>query len=270
MKMNFLQRSNTFLNKHREKKGSSAPILIVIFLVLVFILPWSRNFIFDVAFPFWNVRDNVVKFVSDNSDYLKTKADLISENLFFKDQIEKSKKDSAIYALVVKENEDLKNILSRKKTEQKLLLSSILVKPFLSPYDTLIIDVGSSSLVSVGDKILADGNSYIGYISEVYNNTSKVVLYSSPGEKVKVLIGNNNILKEAIGKGGGNFGVEMPRESDIKEGDSIIMPSISTNIFGIVEKVEFKESDSFQNVLFKSPVNISELKWVEVVLSLKK
>jgi len=84
------------------------------------------------------------------------------------------------------------------------------------------------------------------------------------------LIGNNNIEKEAVGLGGENFKVEIPREIDVKEGDSIVIPSISTNVFGVVEKIEFKESDSFQNVLFKNSVNVSELKWVEVLLSNRK
>ena len=92
-------------------------------------------------------------------------------------------------------------------------------------------------------------------------------MYSSYGEKTLVLIGQNNVEKEAIGIGSGNFKVEMPREADVKEGDTIVIPSISPNIFGVVEKVQFKATDSFQNVLFKSPINILELKWVEVVLN---
>ena len=160
--------------------------------------------------------------------------------------------------------------MNRKRDDQKFLLGAVLVKPFMSPYDTLIIDVGTSNGVLAGDIVEVEGNTFIGFVSEVYNNTSKVVLYSSPGEKVKVLIGDNDIEKEAIGLGSGNFKVEIPTEIDVKEGDSIVIPSISTNIFGVVEKVEFKESDSFQNVLFKIPINIAELKWVEVVLSNNK
>ncbi|MBU1122646.1 MAG: hypothetical protein KKF54_08165, partial [Candidatus Omnitrophica bacterium] len=159
---------------------------------------------------------------------------------------------------------------NRKQANQNLLLGAVLVKPFLSLYDTLIIDVGASDNVKVGNQVLAEGNIFIGYISEVYEKTSKVILYSSPEEKTKVLIGDNNIEKEAICLGGNNFKIEVPREIEVKEWDSIVMPSVSTNIFGTVEKIEYKESDSFQNVLFKNPVNILELKWVEVLLPNKK
>ena len=197
---------------------------------------------------------------------LNSKVELALENSQLKEQLKSDERNQALFGIVQKENDDLKNILNRKSSDQNLLLSSVLVKPFLSPYDTLIIDVGSSSNISINDKVLVDGNTFIGYISEVYKNTSKVILYSSPGEKVNVQIGSNNVEKVAVGQGGGNFSVQMPRESDIKEGDNITIPSISPNIFGVVEKIEFKESDSFQTVIFKSPVNISELKWVEVLL----
>jgi len=33
-----------------------------------------------------------------------------------------------------------------------------------------------------------------------------------------------------------------------------------------VEKINFKETDSFQTVLFKSPVNVSELNFVQIVI----
>ncbi len=108
-------------------------------------------------------------------------------------------------------------------------------------------------------------NIYIGEVSEVYPHISKIILYSTPGHKLSVVLGTNSVSVEAVGVGGGNFNIFLPREVEVKEGDVIIIPSITTNVFGIVEKVNFKDKDSFQTVLFKSPVNISELSFVEIV-----
>lgn len=263
MKMSYHPRNNTDKNVFLSASA-------VIFLIAVFYFLWTRNILFSLGTPLWVVKNSVSYFFTDNIDLLNSKTDLIKENNLLKTEIKSNERNLAISDLLKKENEDLKNILGRNKINQKLLLGTVLIKPFLSFYDTLIVDVGSANGVAVGDKVIADGDIFIGYISEVYDQASKVVLYSSPGEKVKVLIGSNNIEKEAIGIGGGNFKVEMPRESDIKEGDPITMPSISTNVFGVVEKIEFKDSDSFQNVLFKNPINMAELKWVEVLLSNKK
>ncbi len=267
MKMNSHQRNNNFLVRGSTNRNIFLPIVAVIFLIGIFSLPFVKNILFKIGTPLWTVKNSISSFFSDNIGILSSKVSLLNENRLLKEQIGSRQKEQALFDLLKKENEDLKNVLERNTSKKNLLLGAVLVKPFLSAYDTLIIDVGSSDGVGLGNHVLADGNIFIGYISEVYNHTSKVVLYSSPGEKVNVLIGNNNIEKEAVGLGGGNFKIEMPREIDVKEGDSIIIPSISTNIFGVVEKIEFKETDSFENVIFKNPINIAELKWVEILLS---
>lgn len=264
MKMNFRQKNKNFLFKNNTK-NFFLPILIVVFLIIIFSSFWTKNLLFNMGSSLWTIKNSFLSFFSDNIDMLNSKTNLIKENELLKKQIKLNKKNELLFNLFKKENEDLKKILNNKKDEQKFLLSSILVKPFLSPFDTFIIDAGLSKGVKINDKVLVDGNIFIGYISEVYDKTSKVILYSSPGEKTKVLIGDNNIEKEAIGLGGGNFKIKVPREIKVKEGDSIIIPSISTNIFGIVEKIEFKESDSFQNIFFKNPVNMVELKFVEII-----
>jgi len=268
--MSFLLRNKNFLARDYGKKHFYFPIIAVIFFILIFSLSWTRNILFSIGSPLWFMKNSISSFVAANVNVLSSKTTLIKENNLYKEQIKLDEKDRVLFDLLKKENEDLKNILNRNQVNRKLLLGAVLVKPFLSPYDTLIIDIGTLEGVIAGDQVIVDGNIFIGYISEVYSDTSKVVLYSSPGEKVKVLIGDNNVEKEAVGLGGGNFIVEMPRGSDVKEGDSIVIPSVSSNIFGIVEKIESKESNSFQNILFKNPINVAELKWVEVLLSNKK
>jgi len=269
MKMNFLLRNKNFLTRD-SNKSPFLSIIVVIFFIIIFSLFWTKNMLFSVGTPLWTIKNNINSFLLNNIGILNSKKNLLKENGLLKEQIRLDEKNRILFDLLKKENDNLKNILNVKGTNQNLLLSAVLVKPFLSPYDTLIIDVGLSNGVNVGDQVLFDGNIFIGYISEVYKNTSKVILYSSPGEKVGVLIGSNNIGKEAIGLGGGNFKVEIPKEIGVKEGDFVIIPSISTNFFGIVEKIEIKSSDSFQNVLFKNPVNIAELKWVEVLIQNQK
>lgn len=256
--------------RHRNNRSVAGPFLVTFFLIVIFSLPWTNDILFKVGSPLWSLKNSVTSFFINNISVLNSKTSLSAENNLLKEQIKSDQINQVLFNLLKTENEELKDILNRKSNSQNILLSAILVKPFLSPYDTFVIDVGEADGVVVLDKVVVDGNIFIGYISEVYDNASKVILYSSPGEKVKVLIGNNNIEKEAIGLGNGNFKVEMPREDDIKEGDSIVIPSIVANIFGIVERIEFKESDSFRNILFKYPININELKWVEVVLSNKK
>lgn len=266
--MSFHQRNK---NNFGEGLGKLIlPTLVLVVFIAIFTIPQSRDFIFMSGSPLWHLKNNINTFFESNSALLSSKSDLIKENLSLKQEIESRKNDLILLDLVRQENIDLKNILNRKKNDQQLILGTVLIKPFLSLYDTMILDIGTFDGVEVGNQVLANGNVFIGYISEVYENTSKVVLYSSFGEKVKVSIGNNNIEKEAIGLGGGNFKIDISKEINIKEGDTVVLPSISPNVFGVVEKVSSKDSDSIQTVLFKMPINIFELKWVLVLLNNKK
>lgn len=265
--MSFHQRNKNNLGENIGK--IIFPIFILAIFLGIFSISNVRDFIFMSGSPLWHLKNNIGNFFEENILLLSSKSALLKENLSLKREIEAKKNDQILGELIKQENIDLKNILNRKIANQNLILATILIRPFLSTYDTMILDIGENDGLEVGNKVLANGNIFIGYISEVYENTSKVVLYSSFGERTRVSVGNNNIEKEAIGLGGGNFSIEISKEINIKEGDPVVFPSISPNVFGIVEKVSSKESDSEQTILLKVPVNIFELKWVEVLLNNK-
>lgn len=269
--MSYRLKSSLIKSSEKRKRNKSLYISFIIFIIVIILFSFNvgRGILFSIGSPILSVKNYIVSTMSENLDVLRSKESLIAENRILKEIMGKNERLLLMSRVLQNENEDLKALLGRKNTRQKTVLSAILSKPPLSPYDTLIIDIGSEDSVSVGNQVMADGNTFIGYISETYSNSSKVVLYSSPDEKTNVIIGNNNIEREAVGVGGGNFRLEVPREVDVKEGDTIIIPSVSSNIFGVVEKISSKDADSFQTVLFKSPVNINELKWVEVVLNKK-
>jgi len=264
MKMNYLLKSR---EKRPKKNILKIVLILVIVVIFLFILStnFGKNVLFTTGKPLWSFSSSFVSFWKDNIGTFRSKQSLIEENKNLLLQIESTKKNLLFFDLIKKENETLKDLFDRKRQSDNLILASVLVKPNISPYDTLIVDVGKNNGVSVGELVMADASVFIGKVVEVYDYSSKIILYSSPGEKTNVLIGPANILKEAEGVGDGNFRIEVPKEIGVKVGDSIIMPSISTNIFGVVEKVESKETDSFQTVLFKSPINIQELKFVEIV-----
>ena len=160
---------------------------------------------FGVGAPFWGVKNSIETFFSDNIGLLQSKAALISENNTLKAEIQKDQENSLLSAALKDENTDLKNILGRKSDSQKEILATILAKPFFSPYDTLVIDLGTADGIAVGDQVLVDGDIYIGFVNEIYSHSSKVVLYSSSGETVNVFVGSSTIEKTATGMGGGNF-----------------------------------------------------------------
>jgi cell shape-determining protein MreC len=263
--MNYLLKSSNF--EERKKKARNNIFIITIILIIAIIILSTgpaKRLLFFVAEPVWKIENSIKN--SDFFEYFKAKGVLINEKLAIEQKLFLAGNMIALNDSLQKENDNLKDLLGRKETKKKTVLALVLVKPPQTPYDLLTIDVGEDFGVQVGNKVIANGNVYLGEVSDVLAHSAKVTLYSTPDRKLSVVLGSSSISVEAIGIGGGNFNIFLPREVEVKENDVIVIPAITSNIFGIVEKVNFKETDSFQTVLFKSPVNISELSFVEVIL----
>jgi cell shape-determining protein MreC len=164
--------------------------------------------------------------------------------------------------LLFKENAELKLRLGRG-VEPTPLLSAVLMAPPGVPYDTLLIDVGSREGVKAGDLVAAGGNVYIGKVADAYNSTSRVVLFSSPEEKYQTLL-KGSIPLSIVGQGGGSMRGEVPAGTEVAVGDSVLLPSITTEYLAEVVSVLEHEGESFKSVYLKLPVNPYNLRFVEV------
>ena len=200
--------------------------------------------------------------VSGFGAYLSSKSSLWRENENLKQELEDARARMANYDALQSENLALKETLSRAP-EEKLILAAILSKPNLSPYDTLLVDVGGQ-LAEVGDIVFAYGDVPIGRVSEVYASSSKVVLFSSPGEKTEVLILGQNIFMPLVGRGGSNFEMTLPRDLTLEIGTEVQLPGLTPHVLASVVTILSDPRDAFQKALLVSPVNIQELKFVEV------
>lgn len=198
------------------------------------------------------------------TSYFLFKNSLYKENLDLKAQIEKDIADRANYYSVLQENTDLKETLGRKKEGSKMVLGAILTKPNQNPYDTVVLDIGSNLGLKEGDKVFAFGDIPVGRIVEVYPNSSRVTLFSTSGEKTQVVFSNSNTFFEIIGRGGGNFEMIIPRDFKLLKYDQVVLPGITPYIVASVETVISDPRDSFQKALLVAPVNIQNLKFLEV------
>ena len=199
--------------------------------------------------------------------FLGSRNNLIKENNVLKIELDSVKPLLLDRDILVKENNDLKELFGRTDTSNNIL-ATVLVKPPQSSYDTVVLDVGSNLDVKNGNKVFANGNIVLGEIVEVHKSASKAKLYSTAGEKIQTINVRNNISLEIIGQGGGNFDVRVPREIDIVLGDTFVLPGLFSKILGIVFSIETNPEDSFRHVLLKSPVNISQIKLMLVDTSL--
>ena len=169
-------------------------------------------------------------------------------------------------AMLYRENQDLKARLGRN-AGREVLLASILLRPPGIPYDTLMIDVGSAQGVGVGDLISAGGSTIIGRVSQVYEGTARVVLFSAPGETHEALLSlqNGDIMPIVLeGQGGGSFFAKVPAGTLAAVGDAVVIPGITSGLFAAVSAIEAPEGESFKTLHFHLPANPFALQYVEV------
>lgn len=256
-------------HKKPNKKFFRIITVIIVFIAIVAVIQAIFPNFFSqtmhyTARPLWKIKNSLTAISVDTIQLLKSKRGLIEENNILREKEREVFVKLLERNILKEENKLLKELFGRTIYEDAIL-ATVLARPNVSPYDTLIIDGGKNSGIKEGNNVTVSGSIVIGEISNVYENTAIVRLFSSPNEKTIVAVGQENIFTEAMGQGGGNFIIHIPRDADVSEGDIITMPDINTKIFGVVEKILEDPSDPFKTILFKNPINMAEVKWVQVI-----
>ncbi len=260
----------SYLLDKKIKRKKTSNIILGVFVLLFIIyfrspifrgLSYASHIIFRPVLVLGNgIKSSTANFFGS----FAFKSSLIKENENLKAQINESEADRANYASVLDENIKLKETLGRKKENINFILSAILTKPNRSLYDTLIIDAGENQGVSINKKVFALGNVPIGYVAEVYPSSAKVILYSNPSEQTEVVVSGRDVYMEAMGRGGGNFEMILPRDFVLENGSEVVLPGMTSYVLGVVKTIISDPRDSYQKALLVSPVNIQQLKFVEV------
>ena len=248
---------------------------VVVFLILFYFRVSIFNGLSYISQGFFRpilvIGNNVGEKFKSVGLYFVSKNSLFSENEKLKTQISESAADRANYASVVAENASLKETLGRKDIKANMILAAILSKPNQSLYDTLTIDAGTAQRIKTGNTVFAFGNIPIGRVDSVYENLSKVILFSNAGEKTQGVVthaeagqAGKDTFVEVVGRGGGNFEMILPRDLTLVKGDQVVLPGISPYVLAVVQTIISDPRDPFTKALLVSPVNIQELKFVEV------
>jgi cell shape-determining protein MreC len=257
------------LDKKEKRKKFSQIMLGVVFLVVLFyfrLSVWSGfSYIGQIIFhPVLVVGNKFEEKFKNIGSYFVSKSSLYNQNQKLQGEVAFDDARMANYDSLVLDDANLKEILGRKDVKAIMTVAVILARPNQSPYDTLLIDVGLAEGIKTGETVFALGEVPIGSISNVYPNSAKVVLFSSPGEMTQAMITNGNISVEIIGRGGGNFEMIMPKDFTLPEGTQVVLPGINSYVLAIVQKIISDPRNPSVKALLVSPVNIQSLKFVEV------
>jgi hypothetical protein len=150
------------------------------------------------------------------------------------------------------------NMRAASDTEGKI---PILSRPRWSAYDTFVIGAGSSERMNVGDKIFSE-KFILGEITEVYEHTSLVSLYSTAGKEINAQV-SGKFPVTLFGNGGGTFVSDIASGTPVADGDGIFFNEMPESVFAVVESV-VDTGDGTTKVYSRLPVNIFEINSVEV------
>lgn len=261
------------IHQFRDKKQIERRKIIIrnvigfgVFLILsaVGILSWSGQLFNYVGKPIWKVEKSINTGFYNIDYFFQSKALLSNENKKLTEENLNTRLSMIDYQVLKNENNELRETLGRLPLNKNFVLGNILTKPNHSPYDTIIIDIGSNLGIKDNDLVYVNGNIPIGKIAKVYDKTSLVTLYSNPGQKTEGFMDGSNASVELVGRGGGNFEMIIPIELSADKGTIIYLPGDTSLVLALVDEIISSPTDPFKKVILSSPVNVQNLKWVQV------
>jgi len=251
-------------NKNNQYRKTISWILVVFICIFVgfqYFLPHFISALFTtLTRPYWRTEFAV------ESGSLALTTDLLKKNELLKKELADNAAKMAIVDSVNSENSELRTLLqlSSSTVSVPFIIAPVIKRPPFSFYDELIIDAGKDKKVSTTSLVFAVPNIPIGQVIDVFDQTAKVILFSSPGQKHEVLLGTNKIPAVAIGRGGGQYEVSIPRGLNIAVGDFVIYANLDAQPMGKIIYIDSNSSLPFEKILFSAPVNIYQLRWVTV------
>lgn len=249
-----------YQKKNKIKKANIIFYLILFLIVIfgVFKIVWPQTVSTYVFSPVFRVREFVFKPFSTLGVLFKDKQEMQKRITFLEEENAKIKISTLTQSFVNSQIEDY-NLELEKKNQG--MISKVLNRPPFSPYDTLLILKGDNQ-IEVGDLVFIRGV-YLGNIENVDGYTASVKLKSSSDQKTLVRVADIEI--EAEGKGGGQFSIKVPKDSEVKIGDAVMIPELNYSLIGSVGQVVEDPIATFKTVYFSIPVAFQDMNFVSVV-----
>lgn len=203
----------------------------------------------------------------DWKDYIfalfQDKGKIIEENSLLKERISELEVRVLAASMLENENKTLLSFLGNSE-ERNFIISSIIFRSPQINHDTLIIDAGHKQGIKVGMQVTAYGKVLLGHITEVSPSSSKVRLISFSGEETNVVFQNVSLSALALGRGGENLEVVLPRSIEVEAGEPIVSLGVDPLLIGLAERIEKDETSPLQKIIFRLPLNINYLRYVLV------
>lgn len=244
---------------------------------------WQRGLIVTVAVLFFGwVFPTVLSYVShivlypvtavsswyQNSDsllpnYLRSRVELTKEIEELKRTIANDTGTELSVRRLLEENMQLRTA-AQVSTSTNRIAARVLAQPTKLSYDLLQIDQGSDSGVVVGAPVFLGVDTVIGVVVEVAESYSFVELVTTPGFTATAYLVGPNVFATIEGIGGGVARVKVPQGIPLREGNLVLLPSVSSGVYGEVVRVENIPTQPEQFGYVTPPLPLQSLLYVSV------
>lgn len=257
MKMSYLPK-NRF--KHPYFRRISA--LVAVFALGTAIFSFFGAAIISMTAPVWKAENVIIQNLRNGFAFLNSQQTLVKENAALKEKLSSLKIELSLSNKQAQENILLE--LAGRKQGSNTIIATVLTHPPQTPYDVIVIDAGDNESITLDSIVSLPEGPILGMVSEVFSKTAKVKLFSAAREETNAILERDNMPITLVGAGGGNFKLILPRDIAVERGDKILSADITARLLAIVEEISIRPTDSFKEVLAKSPANIFVLRFVFV------
>jgi len=256
--MNYLLR-----NRSRTSYWKKVVTLVGLFVVGALLFALLGGTIVSTVSPIWRTENGLVRIFRNSFEYWHKKQTLIDENVSLRERVTALEFEKASLTLSLTQEQTLSTLLGRGRREGEVI-ASVLTRPPQSPYDLFVIDAGESDGITLGSRVSLPEGPLLGVVSDLFSSSAKVRLFTTVGEKTEAVLERGNVPVTLEGRGAGNFRIKVPRETATVIGDKVISADVNYRLLGIVEDIEVSPTDSFKEILVKSPANIFAVRLVSV------
>ncbi len=238
-------------------------VLIVIFVSGAITLSLFGSTIISLVSPLWKAENALSRSLQTGITFFQSQKTLAGENMALKEKLSYLENKIMSLSKDKDERDTLLALLGRRQNSQ-MLVASVLAHPPQTLYDVIVIDLGSNESVSLGSEVFLPEGAILGRVSEVFGNYAKVKLFSTAQEETNAILERNSVPVTLVGVGAGNFKIMIPRDIEVESGDRILSADVFSYLLAVVEEVSVSSTDSFKEVLARTPVNIFALRFVFV------
>ncbi len=237
------------------------------------ILDPARSIFLAGFSPFQKIAYTTSAAIKGTGEFISSIGQLKAENKKLINENERLLQEQAMLVDMRNENDDLRKQLGLLPRDQfKLLAANIVGQDPNGMGNWIEIDKGSDDGITEGMPVIISKSALVGRVSEVTLKNAKIILLTNPRSVINVATTQAGAKGVARGEYGLGITFDMILQTDsIQGGDEVVTSGIGGELprglyVGTVQDVHSSDDHLFQQATIMSPVQISKLQFVFVVL----